>query len=177
MDAYDQQLVAISGAPSPDGLGYTVEPLGYTVEPLQETSPSPWVEAPTPAMPMQRASQPRPQMGGYRVPVDGVRASWLEGGETQASNSGAMRSAGVISLFALAAGGVGLALGGGLGGVSGVLLAGAAVNGYRSQKWWGTQDASQQHEVMTSLVFSVLGAGAGIYSGYLAYHNKGKLKG
>lgn len=76
----------------------------------------------------------------------------------------AARSAGMTFLVGVAAFGVGLATGGGWGGLAGVLGTGAVFNGYRAQKWWGSQDPSQKHEAMVSGVMALGTAAAAVYA-------------
>jgi hypothetical protein len=84
------------------------------------------------------------------------------------SNTSASRSAGMTVLFVAAAAGIGYAVKGGLGAVSGLLLAGAAANTYRAQKWWKSEVPSEKHEAIVSAVFAGGGLLAGGYVGYKA---------
>jgi hypothetical protein len=107
---------------------------------------------------------------GYQGAAAGTQFDWLEAKDT--SQSSAMKSAGLSALFVVGSLGVGVALGGGWGAVSGVLLSGAAMNTYRAQKWWGSQAASEKHEAMVSAVFAIGGLALGGYSAYRAYQVK-----
>lgn len=82
---------------------------------------------------------------------------------------GAVRSAGIATLGAAVAFGTGVATGGGWGGVAGVMLWGAILNGYRSQKWWGSPDPSEKHEAVVSGVMAALEVAGGLYAGYKAW--------
>jgi hypothetical protein len=104
------------------------------------------------------------------APMDGYQAQWLEPEKTDTQS--AMRSAGITALVVAAAGGIGLALGGGWGAVSGVLASGAVFNTYRAQKDFTSEDASKKHEAMVSTVFAVVGLAAGGYAGYKAYTSR-----
>ncbi len=91
-----------------------------------------------------------------------------------ASPQAALRTAGLTALAASVAFGFGLAVGGPWGGMSGVLLSGSAFNVYRSQKWWGSADASEKHEAVVSALFGAIGIAAGGYSAYRAYQSRGQ---
>jgi hypothetical protein len=118
--------------------------------------------------PVEAAEQYAP--GTAIIPVDGkqpyapqaaMAGPWqaLEPGD--ASPEAGLRSAGFSALLVTAAVGTGIALGGAWGAAAGALLAGAAANGYRAQKWWGSTDPSQKHEAMVSSVFAAAGLGVG----------------
>ena len=108
-------------------------------------------------------------MGG-----EGVGSEWDFIEPDDVSPTSAMRSAGFTALFATVALGAGIAVGGPWGAGAGVLLAGAAVNGYRAQKWWGSPEPSEKHEAVVSAVFAAFGVGVGGYMAYKAYGAKAK---
>ena len=83
-----------------------------------------------------------------------------------------MRSAGFTALLTTAAVGAGIAFGGPIGAAAGLLLAGAVTNGYRAQKWWGSQVPGEKHEAVVSSVFAAAGLGVGGYMAYKAYQAK-----
>lgn len=83
-----------------------------------------------------------------------------------------LRSAGFTALLAVAAIGGGIAVAGPIGGAAGLLLVGAAANGYRAQKWWGSNLPSEKHEAVVSSVFAAAGLGVGSYLAYKAYQAK-----
>jgi hypothetical protein len=83
-----------------------------------------------------------------------------------------LRSAGFTALLTTVAVGAGIALGGPIGAAAGLLLAGAAANGYRAQKWWGSQVPGEKHEAVVSSVFAAAGLGVGGYLSYKAYQAK-----
>jgi hypothetical protein len=89
-----------------------------------------------------------------------------------ASPEAGVRSAGFTALFATMAVGAGYALGGPLGAAAGLLLSGAAANGYRAQKWWGSNVPGEKHEAVVSSVFSAAGLGVGGWLAYKAYQTK-----
>jgi hypothetical protein len=136
---------------SPDGIGAYSRP--------SEGGPVTYHDG---AMPMQ--TQMMPMQGA------GATLDWYE--SQDATPEAAIRSAGITALLATVALGVGVAAGGAWGAGSGVLLAGAAVNGYRAQKWWGSTDPSEKHEAVVSAVFAAFGIAVGGYMGYKAYESR-----
>lgn len=150
--AFDGDAPALSGGAqvgaSPDGLGAYAQPIAEV------------------------------QAGGAQVhqempyPVGGVHGTWDMIEPEDVSQASAMRSAGFTALLATVALGTGIAVGGPWGAGAGVLLAGAAANGYRAQKWWGSGDPSEKHEAVVSAVFAVFGIGVGGYMAYKAYGAK-----
>jgi hypothetical protein len=123
-------------------------------------------------MPTQAPVPAAPQYppGTAVIPVDGrqpyapdaaMAGPWQAIEPTDASPEAGLRSAGFSALLVTAAVGTGIALGGAWGAAAGALLAGAAANGYRAQKWWGSTDPSQKHEAMVSSIFAAAGAGVG----------------
>ncbi len=91
---------------------------------------------------------------------------WLEPHDT--SPEAAMRTAGFTVLFVAVSTGIGYAVKGGLGAVTGLLGAGALANGYRAQKWWGSADPSEKHEAVVSGLFAFAGGVGAAYLGYKA---------
>lgn len=152
--------------PGPDGLGDAVDVYANDDDGLVGVGGVPSMSgylAPAPAAP--------PQM--MQRPMDGYQAKWLEPSDT--SSASAMRSAGITALVVAAAGGLGLAFGGGWGALAGVLGSGAAFNTYRAQKDFASPDASKKHEAMVSTVFAVAGLAAGGYAAYKAYNSTDKV--
>lgn len=145
-------LGAASQGQSPDGIGAYSEPPGGGPRQYHEGS-------------MQQVMPEPSMMAG----VDGVQ-DWYEPQDT--SPEAAVRSAGITALLATVALGVGVAAGGPWGAGAGVLLAGAAVNGYRAQKWWGSVNPSEKHEAVVSAVFATFGIAVGGYMGYKAYQSR-----
>lgn len=88
-----------------------------------------------------------------------------------------LRSAGFTALLTTVAIGAGIAMGGPLGAAAGLLLAGAAANGYRAQKWWGSQVPGEKHEAVVSSIFAAAGLGVGGYMAYKAYQTKAEDSG
>jgi hypothetical protein len=161
MEGIDLEPNPASLAGSPDGLGAVPQ-----VQSLQ------YYQAPVDAVPAGYRT-PRGVPGypaGPMRPVAGQTFGWLEPDNT--TQSAVMRSAGVSAIFLAAAFGVGVALGGPWGAAAGVLLAGTAMNTYRAQKWWGSQDPSQNYEATSSAVFAVGGLALGGYAAYKAYLTK-----
>lgn len=109
---------------------------------------------------------------GDMVHAGSMQGTWDFVEPDDVSSQSALRSAGFTALFATLALGTGIAIGGPWGAGAGVLLAGAAVNGYRAQKWWGSAEPSEKHEAVVSAVFAVFGVGVGGYMAYKAYHAK-----
>lgn len=109
-------------------------------------------------------------MGAYARAMGG-KVDFLE--PPDASPEAALRTAGLVSLAAAVSFGGGLAIGGAWGGVSGIMLSGAAFNVYRAQKWWGSPDPSEKHEAVVSALFGAINLAAGGYSAYKAYQAKG----
>jgi hypothetical protein len=140
--------------------------------------------ASTPALPgyagpvqyaMQRPMPTRAASGPAMIyppghPLAGQRLEWLEGKE--AGQTGTLRGAGVAALLLAGAFGAGIALGGPWGAIAGVLLSGAALNGYRAQKFWGDQEQEKNFEAVSSAVFAAGGLLAGGYAAYQAYQSK-----
>lgn len=165
-------LEGLQGSDSADGLGAYARPLPETTLQSAQVPASPEYGiplGPMPAYPMQPRSLQGPQG------VHG-KATWLEPDDT--SSSANVRSAGVSVVFLAASFGLGVALGGPWGAAAGVLLAGVAMNGYRAQKWWSSQDASERYEAVSSAVFAVGGLAVGGYAAYKAYkaREKGESK-
>lgn len=104
--------------------------------------------------------------------MQGAGGTWDLIEPDDVSPQSAMRSAGFTALFATVALGAGIAVGGPWGAGAGVLLAGATVNGYRAQKWWGSPEPSEKHEAVVSAVFAAFGVGLGGYMAYKAYGAK-----
>lgn len=155
--AFDEEdAPALSGAvaagSSPDGLGAYAQPVGPSGAP--------------------RAVQSAQQYPQYLAGSGPMQGTWDVLEPDDVSHASAMRSAGFTALFATVAVGAGIAIGGPWGAGAGVLLAGAAANGYRAQKWWGSGDPSEKHEAVVSAVFSVFGIGVGGYMAYKAYGAK-----
>jgi hypothetical protein len=88
------------------------------------------------------------------------------------SPEGAVRSAGVTTLLVAVSFGAGAALGGWAGGLAGLMLSGAAFNGYRAQKWWGSADPGEKHEAVTSAIMATVGLMGGGYAAYKAWEQK-----
>ncbi len=109
-------------------------------------------------------------MGAYATAMGG-KVEFLE--PVDASPEAALRTAGIVSLAAAVAFGAGLALGGGWGAMSGIMLSGSGFNIYRAQKWWGSPEPSEKHEAVVSAIFGAIGLAAGGYSAYKAYQAKG----
>jgi len=105
-------------------------------------------------------------IGATSVPLGDPMEGWEP---TDVSPPAAARSAGITALIVAVSLGVGIAAGGPWGAGAGLLLAGAAFNGYRAQKWWGSPDPSEKHEAVVSSVFAAAGLGLGGYMGYRAY--------
>jgi hypothetical protein len=104
--------------------------------------------------------------GGYGDPM-GAQWGFIEPADT--SPGSAVKSAGFTALFATAALGTGIAVGGAWGAGAGLMLAGAAANVYRAQKWWGSNDPGEKGEAVTSAVFGALGTAVGVYLAYKAF--------
>jgi hypothetical protein len=158
---------------SPDGLG--LAPAAQQLVPQQQSVPQQptvqYYQAPVEAMPQYQTRRGVPGYPpGPMRPVAGQTFNWLE--PDNSSQSAVMRSAGISALFLAASFGVGVALGGPWGAAAGVLLAGTAMNTYRAQKWWGSQDPSQNYEATSSAVFAVGGLALGGYAAYKAYLTK-----
>lgn len=151
VDAFDE-APALKGT-SPDGLGAYAEPVASA--PIQ-TAASHSGLAPMPPQPM------------------GAQWDFIEPDDV--SQGSATRSAGFTMLFATVALGAGIAAGGPWGAGAGVLLAGAAANVYRAQKWWGSPDPGEKHEAVVSAVFAAFGVGLGGYMAYKAYGAKTEEK-
>jgi hypothetical protein len=117
--------------------------------------------------PIQHMAQPPPLGPGQNM---GATWDWYEPDDV--SSDAAVRSAGVTALFTTVAVGTGIAIGGAWGAGAGVLLAGAAVNGYRAQKWWSSAEPSEKHEAVVSAVFSAFGIAVGGYMAYKAYQDR-----
>jgi len=115
---------------------------------------------------------PQAQAAGMGYAPGGMSGELAFLERPDASPAAALTTAGITSLIAASAFGIGLALGGPWGGVSGVLLSGAAFNGYRAQKWWGSPDASEKGEAVVSAIFSAIGIAAGGYTAYQGYKAK-----
>lgn len=145
--AFDENTALEGTGASPDGLGAYAEPL-----------------------PERRVQAMQP-MGAN---VQGMDGTWDFIEPDDVSAQSAVRSAGFTALFATVALGAGIAVGGPWGAGAGVLLAGAAVNGYRAQKWWGSPEPSEKHEAVVSAVFAAFGVGLGGYMAYKAYGAKSK---
>ncbi len=127
---------------------------------------------PTPEMPAAARAREVAMSGGASIVPSGTDGTWDFIEPDDVSGESAVRSAGFTALFATLALGTGIAIGGPWGAGAGVLLAGAAVNGYRAQKWWGSAEPSEKHEAVVSAVFAVFGVGVGGYMAYKAYHAK-----
>lgn len=118
------------------------------------------------------------QPGALTVPLDGQGGVPVGGGPWPAlepadtSGPAALRSAGFTTLLLAASVGAGVAFGGPWGGAAGLLLAAGLANGYRMQKWWDSQSASEKHEAVVSGVFGAAATGMGIYAAYKAYQSK-----
>jgi hypothetical protein len=111
----------------------------------------------------QHGQQMQPQMDGY---------TW-QGMEPQdTSEPAALRSAGFTALLIATCVGAGVAVGGPWGAAAGLLVAGAAANGYRAQKWWDSANASEKHEAVVSGIFAAGTAGMGAYAAWKAYQAK-----
>jgi hypothetical protein len=150
---FDEQP-ALQG--SPDGIGAYASPVP---------------EMPSAARARELAVSGRAQ-GGPPVVASGTDGTWEFIEPEDVSEESALRSAGFTALFATLALGAGIAIGGPWGAGAGVLLAGAAANGYRAQKWWGSHDPSEKHEAVVSAVFAVFGVSLGGYMAYKAYQSK-----
>lgn len=100
----------------------------------------------------------------------GAELEWLEPDDV--STGAAVRTAGITALASALALGAGLAMGGPWGAGAGVLLVGAAFNGYRAQKWWGSPDPSAKHEAVVSGVMAALSVGVGGWMVYRAVAKK-----
>jgi hypothetical protein len=85
------------------------------------------------------------------------------------SGGAAARSAGLTLLFVAVSTGIGYALRGGYGAVSGLLISSGTANVYRAQKWWGSPDPSEKHEAIVSSLFAVGEVFGGLFVGYKAY--------
>lgn len=138
----DSMLGAMGGGP--DGLGAARRRVG----------------GPGPQVPITR----------YHTAPLGAELSMLEPADT--SSGAAMQSAGFTLLFVAVGTGVGVALGGGWGAVGGMMLTGAAANGYRAQKWSNAADPGQRHEAIVSGIFALFGAVGGSYALYQAASKK-----
>lgn len=106
----------------------------------------------------------------HTVPLS-AELSFLEPGDT--SSGAAVQSAGFTLLLVALGTGVGVALGGGWGAVGGLMLSGAAANGYRAQKWANDPEPGKRHEAIVSGVFALFGAVSGSYALYQAAKKKG----
>lgn len=149
---------AFDEVPSLEGTGSSPDGLGAYAQPL-------------PDAPRRQRHMSMQPMGSN---VQGMDGAWDFIEPDDVSSSSAMRSAGFTALFATVALGVGIAAGGPWGAGAGVLLAGATVNGYRAQKWWGSPEPSEKHEAVVSAVFAAFGVGLGGYMAYKAYGAKTK---
>jgi hypothetical protein len=161
MDAFESDGTDGIGA-SPDGLGASPTP-----EEMANPSAGPQTDFNIPRG--GNAYEP-----GFQGPYPyGATAGEIDFFEPQdTSPEAASRSAGFTVLFVAVATGIGYAVKGGMGAATGMLLAGAAANGYRAQKWWGSPEPSQKHEAIVSGVFAAGGLAAGGYVGYKAMQEK-----
>jgi len=149
MDAERLDRMRATGV-SPDGLGAYVNP--EPGDPYQSPGPQMPQAPPAPMYTPQYSSQ----MAG---PIE-----FIEPEDT--SSGSALRSSGFTLLFVALSTGVGYAWRGGQGAVSGLLLSAGLANGYRAQKWFGSDDPSEKHESMVSTIFA---AGELFGGAYLAY--------
>ena len=155
---------------TPDGLG---EPAAMAPTPRQ-APPAAYPNYTLPGMPQQF---PQTMQGypGHPGPMAGQTFQWLE--PQGVDQSSVLRSAGVSALFLAGAFGLGVAVGGPWGAAAGVMLAGATMNAYRAQKWWGDADPSRNFEATSSAVFGAGGLLIGGYAAYQAYQAKLKKTG
>jgi hypothetical protein len=154
LDAFDQE----QPTPAAPGQG----------GPLLTDGQDPYSLGPQPAVPQYPPGTAVIAVDGRQptAPATATAGEWAALEPVDASPEAGLRSAGFTALFATAAVGTGIAVGGGVGGAAGLLLAGALTNAYRAQKWWGSTQPSQKHEAMVSGVFAVAGLGIG---GWLAW--------
>jgi hypothetical protein len=148
---------------SGDGMGNVQIPLG--------NDPAPMQAAAGPPVPPGAAIIPTGR-GGAMAPAGMQGQTWDAMEPTDVSPAAAVRSAGFTALIVAASMGVGYAAGGPWGAGAGLLLAGAAANGYRAQKWWDSAEPSEKHEAVVSGVFSAGAVGMGVYMAYKAYQQK-----
>lgn len=164
MNAYNGNG-AVSG--SPDGLGRSPSLSSLTPEQM----------APPAAGPKYDFDLPGGGNGYYpgqnqQYPY-GATAGTLDFLEPDDTTSASLsRSAGFTALFVALSTGIGYAVKGGMGAATGLLLSGAAANGYRAQKWWNSQDPSEKHEAIVSSIFAVGGFVAAGYIGWRASQEK-----
>jgi hypothetical protein len=171
MIGVEERLSAMQG--TPDGLGdYGPGMPGLDEVPQAQVPAVPSYGRPLPARVGQPGlvSYPPPMMPPG--PVAGQTFQWLEPSTTD--NSAVLRSAGVSAVFLVGSFAVGVALGGPWGAAAGVMLAGTAMNAYRAQKDWGSQDPSKNYEAVSSAVFAGGGLLVGGYAAYRAYQAKQK---
>jgi hypothetical protein len=117
--------------------------------------------------PVRHMMRPPNEAGDVFGPPLGATLDYLEPDDV--SSDAAVRSAGITALLATVAIGTGVAVGGPWGAGAGLLLVGAAANGYRAQKWWSSPEPSEKHEAVVSAVFSAFGIAVGGYMAYKAY--------
>jgi len=149
---------------SPDGLGAYVRPeAGDNFSPQQpfqqQFQQQPVMQMPSPQYYPQ-------QMAG--------ELAFLEPEDT--SDGAAMRSGGFTLLFVAVSTGIGYAWKGGFGAISGLLLSAGAANGYRAQKWFGSEDPSEKHEALVSSVFAAGEILGGLFVGYQAIQQSQKRR-
>lgn len=150
-----------------DGLGASPDGLGMTPEQMADPDAGPQTDFNIP----RGGNAYEPGFNGqYPYGATAGEIEFLEPMDT--SPEAASRSAGFTVLFVALATGVGYAVKGGMGAATGLLLAGAAANGYRAQKWWGSPDPGQKHEAIVSSIFAAGGLAAGGYIGYKAAQEK-----
>jgi len=131
---------------SPDGIGaYLTEPGGA---PVERTPTSLYYPSPI----------------GAELPME----------PTDTSTLAAVQSAGFTALFVALGTAVGLGLGGGLGAGAGLMLSGAAVNGYRAQKWMNDADPGRRHEAVVSATVGVFEV---VIGGYLVWKARAAKRG
>lgn len=156
--AMQPRQAEVPALPAP-GMGSGPDGLGVTV-----TDPMPGDSGPGDAVVIPRGDAPPMPPDGY----PGMEGS--VGWEPQdTSPNAALVSGGITALVAAGAVAGGAALGKGWGAVAGGLLVGSVANGYRAQKNMASANPDQKHEAVVSGVFSLLGAGLGIYAAYQAF--------
>lgn len=154
---------------SPDGLGFApsqqqVPSMPITHYTMTGGAPPPLPAGAPVAVPYPiNALSPMP-------PVQGYQSSLIEPQDT--SPQAAVQSAGVSALLVAVGVAAGAAAGGAWGAGAGLLLAASAMNGYRAQKWMGSQSAPERHEAVVSATFAVAQVGGGIYATYRAMQAK-----
>jgi len=122
---------------------------------------------------MQPQFYPQQQPYYPQQPMAG-EIEFLEPEDT--SDGAAMRSGGFTLLFVAVSTGIGYAWKGGFGAISGLLLSAGAANGYRAQKWFGSEDPSEKHESLVSSVFAAGEIFGGLFVGYQAMKQSEKRR-